>query len=102
MTLTQKIEYDFLLSGSVCKELDETAAILRQNASDAKLENFTMLTGAWRSEASERFTKKYSELLTKQNAVAAEIEEASEIIKTLSKRLYLIEEAAKKTAVEKG
>ena len=58
MTLTQKIEYDFLLSGSACKELDETAAILRQNASDAELENFTTLTGAWRSKASERFTEK--------------------------------------------
>ena len=90
--MTEIIDYDFSLSKSVCKELDEISQLLKQNAANAE----------WNSEASVLFEKKYTAFLRLQKMTANEIEEESEKIKLLTKRLYLIEEQAKQKAVERG
>lgn len=100
--MTDKIEYDFSLSKSVCEELDEISQLLKQNASDAERDNLMVLAKAWNSDASVLFEKKYTAFLRTQKMTANEIEEESEKIKLLTKRLYLIEEQAKQKAVERG
>ena len=100
--MTNKIEYDFSLSKSVCEELDEISQLLKQNASDAERDNLMILSKSWNSDASVMFEKKYTAFLRTQKMIANEIEEESEKIKLLTKRLYLIEEQAKQKAVERG
>lgn len=100
--MTNKIEYDFSLSKSVCEELDEISQLLKQNASDAERDNLMILSKSWNSDASVMFEKKYMAFLRTQKMIANEIEEESEKIKLLTKRLYLIEEQAKQKAVERG
>ena len=100
--MTEIIDYDFSLSKSVCKELDVISQLLKQNAANAERDNLTVLAKEWNSEASVLFEKKYTAFLRLQKMTANEIEEESEKIKLLTKRLYLIEEQAKQKAVERG
>ena len=93
-----KIDYSFALSTSVCEQLDEIAFSIGQNAATAQREHPALLSEAWSSEASELLAQKYSSFLDKQREISAEIEHLSETIKKISRRLYLAEEAAKKTA----
>ena len=98
--MAEKIDYNFLLSKSVCSELEEISRLLRQNAELAEKDNLCALIQAWQSDASEQLARKYAACLTAEKQIADEIEKEKESIHLLSKRLYLIEEAAKKAASE--
>ena len=100
--MKDKIDYSFQLSQSVCKELDEISFSLRQNVSKADKENLVLLSEAWESEASVVFGEKYSGFLLNQIDIMKEIEKKKKTIRSISRRLFLIEEAAKQTVAEKG
>lgn len=100
--MTDRIDYTFQLSTSVCEELDEISFSLRQHAEKAEKDNLVLLTEAWKSEASDLFEKKYLIHLSVQKEIIHEIEREAETIRRITRRLCLIEEAAKKAALEKG
>lgn len=100
--MTERIDYTFQLSTVVCEKLDEISFLLRQNTENAEKDNLLLLKEAWKSEASDLFEKKYLEYLSVQREIIREIEREAENVRGISRRLYLIEEAAKKAMSEKG
>ena len=100
--MTDRIDYNFSLSASVCDELDEIAQALEKNAYDAERDNLLLLSEAWGSEAADLFEKKYAGFLYGQRRISSNIVSASEKLRSISRRLYLLEEEAKKTVIEKG
>ena len=100
--MAERIDYNFLLSKSVCSELEEISRLLRQNAETAERDNLCALVRAWQSDASQQLAQKYAACLAAEKQTAVAIEKEIESIRLLSRRLYLIEEAAKKAATERG
>lgn len=96
------INYDFILSQKVSESLEETAQTLSAESVAKSEETLALLAAAWNSPQADLFAKKYRSITEEIKLLIDEIYSESEKIKSLSRKMYLIEQEAKQTITEKG
>lgn len=100
--MKDKILYDFNLSKTVCNNLDEIVQSLNTDIIAAENDNLELLARTWNSEAATLFAEKYRGFICEVRRLSDEVKGETERIKTTSRKMYIIEQEAKKTVQEKG
>lgn len=100
--MNDKIIYDFNLSKMVCNSLEEVIQDLHRVIIDSEKDNLELAARAWSSDSATVFAKKYSELIADVCRLKNELTDETERIKSMSRKMYILETEAKKIAAEKG
>lgn len=99
--MKDKILYDFNLSKTVCNGLEEIVQSLNAEVIAAENDNLELLARTWSSEGAEIFAIKYKHFISDLRTLSNEVNNEIERIKRTSRKMYLIEQEAKKKILEK-
>ena len=100
--MKDEVRYDFQLSKTVCDRLDEMAQRMTTEIVAVRDDELRLFASSWRSDAADKLAGKYQLYFGELTDVRNEIAAAAEEIRRVSRRMFFIEEAAKKIATEKG
>lgn len=100
--MSDEIIYDFRLAKTVCNSLEEVVRSLNTDIIGTEYDNLELLARAWRSDGAEAFAKRFRKFVSDVAMIRNEIADEIESIKRTSQKIFLIEQEAKKRALEKG
>lgn len=100
--MSSKIVYDFNLSKTVCDNLEEVVRNLNTCIIFTENDNLRLIANSWESQSTELYVKKYIGFVGKVKNIRNELSKEIEEIKRTSRKIYLIEQEAKKKASEEG
>jgi uncharacterized protein YukE len=99
--MNTEINYDFALSNSVAKFLEEIASDIDSKIIAKLSDDSACIASAWQSDAGEKFLEKYKSLVDElkitEEKILCEVEE----IEKISRHMFLIEEKSKEIAAGK-
>lgn len=98
MNMNDKISYDFSLSTSVKKNLENCAAYIDKIIINNLNSQSQLLSDSWQSDSATAFLGKCALLLEEITKIRDEIYFESEQIEKISRHIASIEEEAKKAA----
>ena len=95
------IHYDFDLSKSSCENLNNIVRRLSQDITVPSNDMLMLLSGAWRSPRADLFADKFRSFVAEVGELNDRICEDAERIQRVSAKMYIIEQEAKRLALEK-
>lgn len=95
MNINDKIDYDFLLSASAKKNLENAAAYIDKNVINNLYSQSQLLSESWQSDSATAYFNKCTLLLEEIAKIRDEIYYEAEQIEKVSRYIASIEEEAK-------
>lgn len=96
------IHFDFDISDSAVKELEEAAALLDAEARKMMDEDVYLLQSAWDSDSGIAFRERYLTFAAEIQKSGGDLLIQNEEIKEAARRYYIAEQEAKRIASENG
>lgn len=97
----REIKYDFALSSSVTEKLEEIASELDKKILANEEDDIRFLADAWQSDSFEEYIEKYRIFMNNVCVIRDEIYSEREQLVSISRRMYLAEEEAKRIAQQR-
>lgn len=98
--MNEKITYDFNLSNSVSKHLEEIADDINKTIVKNLSEDEVLFSRSWNSETADQFFCKYRHLIHNYEILKDQLIYEVEQLNKISRHMFLIEQEAKKLAIE--
>lgn len=95
-----KITYDFNLSKSVTVHLEEIADDINKTIVKKLPDDEVLFSRSWNSEIAEQFFCKYTHLIQNYEVLKDRLLYEAEQLDKISRHMFLIEQEAKKLAIE--
>ncbi len=89
--MSEIIKYDFNLSKKSTENLKDVADFIDRCIIKKSEDSISLLADAWQSDAADKFSKKFMDLLSEYKNIQSEIICSSEELKKLSYCMYLKE-----------